>query len=191
MNPTTKFKGLLKNKRTKTTKARKVKVVKTYIPNGDTWNVIATILLVATLAWQFKGIIGWLTGATMVDVFGMSPVLATAIVKCPDILFYSTYFALGVSVIAFIVTAFVTHRFVCDEMDGCDALNTAVIGSMVTLWAFPVIHGCADLLATATKIRDTSGFDVFQLGIDIWPLLISTAVCVVIAALNKRVDILK
>lgn len=191
MNPTTKMKGLLKNKRNKTTKRRKVKLVKTYIPNAETWNTVVTVLLLVTLAWHFKAIIGWLTGATMVDQFGMEAPLATAIAKCPDILFYSTYVALGVSVIMFIVTAFVSHRFVCDEMDGCDALNTAVICSLVSIWAFPVIHACADLLATALKTRDTSGFDVFQLGIDIWPMLISSAVCVVILSLNKRVDIMK
>ena len=157
------------------------------VPNARLWSIITTLLLIMTLFWHVQAVSGWLNGKTMVEWYGMDTVLADAIAACPDILFYSTYFAMGVSVIMLVITAVVLYRYVVDEMEGYDALNITTICSLIAVWAFPIIHVAADLTASALQIRDTSGFDVFQLDIAGLPLLVISAVCVAVLWVNRSV----
>lgn len=187
MYPTTKNQGLFKNKQNKATE-NNYKEDKTYVLNIDLWNTVTIILLLAMLFLHGKSIVGWLDGTTMVSQFGMDSVLATAIARCPDLLFHATYYSLALSAIMLVVTFVMLYRFLCDKTDSYDALSVSVICSIVTTWAFPFIHAILDLGATALNIRDTSGFDVGQLGIDLQPMIIITVVYFVILWLNKRVD---
>lgn len=175
-------------------KAKKMEAAE-IVPNILVWNVITTLILVATLVWHLEAVTGWLNGNTMVTQFGMDPVIAKAIAECPDILFYSTYIAFALSLALLVVTAVVLYRFLINKMSGYVALIITMVGSIVSAWGFPLIHAFADLAATPIKIKDTAGivrdthmFDVFQLGIEGWPLLVITAVCCAILWVNKRID---
>jgi len=158
--------------------------------NEDYWNTTALFLLIATVFWHLQALTGWLNGSTLVRYFGIDSVLANAISKSPDILFYATYFAMGLSVIMLIVTLVVLYFFFCDECDTHLAVKTVVSCSLASIWAFPVIHAITDLTASAIIERDTTGFDVFQLGINAGPLVLASVVCIAILWLNKRINIL-
>lgn len=149
------------------------------------------ILMVVTVFWHIDAVAGWLNGTTLTKHFGINTVLADAIAKCPDILFHSTYYALAVSLISLVVTAILLYNYIVDKMECFDVLRISMIIMIISVWAFPFIHGVADLAATALQIRDTSNFDVFQLGIAGWPLIVVTAICSVVLWLNGRARVLK
>lgn len=175
-------------KQNKTAQKPIKKFKKVYVPNKQLWGTVTVIILIMTLLWHLEAVVGWLNGTTMVKQYGVDTVLANAIAQCPDILFYATYVALGFSLIMLAVTAWVLYRYMVEEMEFGKALNISTICAMATVWAFPVIHAVTDLAATAMVVRDTTGFDVFQLGIDAWPMLVTTAVCAVVLWVNKRVN---
>lgn len=178
-------------------KLRKKKEPKIIIPNANVWNIVTAIILFFCAVWLLNGTAGWLNGSTMVNWYGMSPVLADTIMKGPDILFFATYLALGVSVILLAIVIWCVYRYFIDEMEGYTALLIVMICAIAAIWAFPFIHVFTDLFATAVQIadgeavaRDTRAFDVFQLGIDILPLLVKSAVCCLVLWINRRVRIL-
>lgn len=192
-----KFLNSLKEKLSerKEIKKAKKKAAAEIVPNTLVWSVITTLILVASLVWHIEAASGWLNGNTMVSQFGMDPVMAKAIAECPDILFYSTYIAFALSLALLVVTAVVLYRYLINKISGYVALIVTMIGTIASVWGFPLIHAFADLAATPIGVKDTAGivrntklFDVFQLGIDGWPLLVITAVCCAVLVLNKRID---
>ena len=169
--------------------SRKAKKTAYQLPdiNEEYWNIAVLLILIATAIWHLYALSGWLNGNTLVNYFGLERPLATAISESPDILFYATYFAMGLSAIMFIVTLVTLVFYCCNEWDAYLAIRIVITCSIVSIWAFPFLHAITDLTATAFNVRDTSGFDVFQLGIDMWPMVINSAVCIVILWLNKRI----
>lgn len=166
------------------------KVYRVPTPNIDLWNCFALLILIATACWHLIGVSGWMSGKALVDLYGVDEVLASAIGACPDILFNATYYAMALSVGMLILTVVMLYLFLFDERDAYDSLKIVLPCSIITTWAFPIIHAATDLAATAMNTRDTTGFDVFQLGIDMTPMLVITAVCLVLMWLNKRINIL-
>ena len=165
------------------------KVYRVPTPNVEIWNSFALLILVATACWHLIGVSGWMSGKALVDLYGVNEVLATAIGRDPSILFNATYYAMAVSVIMLGITLVMLYLFLFDERDAYDSLKIVLPCSIITTWSFPIIHAATDLAATAQNIRDTSGFDVFQLGIDMTPMVVITAVCIVLMWLNKRINI--
>ena len=177
--------------------APKKKEVKIITPDIRIWNTITTILMLMTIFWHLEAASGWMNGTTMVEHYGMDPILANAVAACPDILFYATHAALGVSLIMLVITSVLFYRYVIGETEGHDALLITMICSIIAVWAFPFLHAITDLTASAAEVRDSVGvirdtrlFDVFQLGIEGWPLMVTTGVCCVVLWVNRRVNIL-
>lgn len=173
-------------KQNKTTQKPIKKFKKVYVPEKQLWGAVTIVLLLMTLFWHIQNTVGWLNGTIMTDLYGIDANLANAISQCPDILFYTTHITLAISLVMLGVTGWVLYRYVVEEMDSHKALNITAICAMVTVWIFPITHAFADLTATAMVVRDTSGFDVFQLGIDAGPMVVISAVCAVVLWVNKR-----
>ena len=168
----------------------KKKVQRIPTPNMDIWNCFALLILAATTCWHLIGVSGWLSGQALVDYYGVSQVLADAIGNDPSILFGATYYAFALSLIMFGITIVMLYLFIFDERDAYDSLKIVLPCSIITTWAFPIIYAATDLAATAQNTRDTTGFDVFQLGIDMSPMFVISGVCIFLMWLNKRVNIL-
>lgn len=158
--------------------------------NVELWNTITVILLLMSVFWHLRNVAGWWNGNTLVQVYGMDELLASAIGACPDILFYATHLSMATSIGFLIASLVLLVLFVIDSKDACAVLGPVMLFTIISIWAFPVFHAICDLLATAFEVRDTLDFDVFQLGIKAGPMLITTAVCFVIMQVNKRVNII-
>ena len=173
-----------------TAKAQKVKnhTKNVLVPSPESWRVVTIAILLMALLRLLESVCGWLNGSTLVSQYGMDPVLVDAIVACPDLLFYATYVTLGLSIIFLVVVGWMFVYYICDEVEGSTALNVTLGCSIAAAWSFPVIHVITDLTATGFNLRDTGNLDAFKLGVDMWPLVVITVVCVVLLIVNKRVS---
>ena len=163
-------------------------IKKILVPNPESWRIVTIAVMLLALLRLFESVCGWLNGNTMVTQYGIDPILADAIVKCPDLLFYATYVTLGLSLIFLFVVGRMFVLYISDECEASTALNVTLGCSIAAAWSFPVVHVVTDLAATGFNLRDTTGLDAFQLGTDTWPLIVITLVCVVLLVINKRVS---
>lgn len=184
----TKIKTKFSRKKTDQQQKAMKKVKEIMVPTHENWRTFTIAILLMSVLWHLQAVCGWLNGNTMVEHYGISSVLAEAIVRCPDLVFYATYISLALSILMLVIIGRMFVRFICDEVEASTALNVTLGCSIGTAWSFPVIHVVVDMIATGLNIRDTTGMDAFQLGIDIWPLIVITVVCIVLLMVNRRVE---
>lgn len=151
------------------------------------WDTIVTVILLTSAVWHLQHFIGWFTGDVLMELYHIENALAKAIVDCPYILFYATYIAAGFSGVFLIGILYFLYAMLTGKMDADEALTPTMLFNLSTIWLFPIIHAVADLTATTLKVRDTSGFDVFQLGIDMIPMVIISAVCCLILWVGNKI----
>lgn len=183
-----KIKALFSGKAAAEKRAAKKAEMKWLTLNQANWNIVCVFLLLMSAIWHLEQMIGWLTGDTLMNLYNVSPLLADAIVKCPDILFHSTYYAFVVSLGCTIFVGYMIFRALFEKDSAQDALSPVLVVSAIFPWVFPIIHIVADIAGTALKIRSTMMFDVFQLGIEMAPLCIITVVSLLLLWLNKNID---
>lgn len=185
---TKKLKAKLLKQQTDTARKPAKKVKQILVPDQEPWRVCTIIVLVLAVLWHLKMVCGWLNGATLVDQYGIDPILVDAILKCPDLIFYTTYISLALSLAMLVIILVQFVRYICGVQDSHTALDVTMYCSIATAWSFPVIHVIADLAATGFNTRDTTGLDAFQLGTDGWPMIVISLVCFGLLMYNKRVS---
>lgn len=183
-----KIKALFSRKAAAEKRAAKKAEMKWLTLNQTNWNIVCVFLLLMSAIWHMEQMVGWLTGETLTNLYNVSPLLADAIVKCPDILFHSTYYAFAASVGCTIFVGYMIFKALFEKDTAQDALSPVLVVSAIFPWIFPVIHIVADIAATALKVRSTMMFDVFQLGISMAPLCIISVVSLLLLWLNKNID---
>lgn len=160
-------------------------------PSVSLWSTIVAIILLVSAVWHLENLIGWFTGDVLANLYGMEANLAEAIAACPYILFYATYVAAFFSAAFLVIVLVLLYMMITGRLDETDVLTPTMLCTIVSIWLFPIAHVVADLIATVAKVRDTSGFDVFQLGIDMIPMLAITAVCCFVIIAGKRINMNK
>lgn len=183
-----KIKALFSRKAAAEKRAAKKAEMKWLTLNQTNWNIVCVFLLLMSAVWHLEQLTGWLNGETLMNLYKVPQQVAEAIVVCPDILFYSTYVCLVISLGCTVFVGYMIFRALFDKDSAQDALNPVLLVSAVFPWVFPIVHVIADVAGTAMKVRSTMMFDVFQLGIDVFPLCIITVVSLALLWLNKNID---
>lgn len=183
-----KFAEIMAKKNAEPTKHEIKKEKEILVPSVEKWTMVTFSILLLNLLWHLQMVAGWFNGATLIDQYGMEPILVEAMNRCPDLFFYSTYISAGICLVMLGIAVWMFIYYITDKIEGYIALNVAVGCAIGTAWTFPVVGFVADLFATAINLRDTSGLDVFQLGIDGWPLIVITGVCVAVLLINDRIE---
>lgn len=156
--------------------------------NQENWNIISMFLLLLTALWNLQNVIGWLNCESLTRLYGVNSLLADAVAKCPDIVFYSTYITFAISIAVLVFTGYMIFKAIFNKCSAQDALNPVLISSMCYCWIFPVVHIVVDIAATALQVRSTMGFDFFQMEINALPICVITIVSALLLWLNKNID---
>jgi hypothetical protein len=59
-----------------------------------------------------------------------------------------------------------------------------MIFTTLSIWSVPLYHAIADLAMTASKIRSILSFDLFDLGMNAWPMVGATVLCIAVLIVN-------
>jgi len=156
--------------------------------NQANWNIVCMFLLLMSAVWYLEQTLGFLNGKTLQSLYNVPPLLAQAIVACPDMLFHATYYAFVLSLGCTVFVGYMIFRALFEKDSAQDALNPVLLVSAIFPWVFPITHVVTDIAGTAFKIRSTIMFDVFQLGIDMSTLIIISVVSLLLLWLNKNID---
>ena len=183
-----KIKALFSRKAAAEKRAAKKAEMKWLTLNQTNWNIVCVFLLLVSVIWHLEQTIGWLNGDTLINLYRVNALLAGDIAESPDMLFFSTYFAFVISLGCTVFVGYMIFRALFEKDSAQDALTPVLWVSAVTPWVFPTIFIIADIAATAMKVRSTMMFDVFQLGIDMFSLIIVSVCSLALVWLNKNID---
>ena len=99
------------------------------------------------------------------------------------ILYMNVY---GIIACAFMIlyAVYTIYECVTNKEITFDKLRTYVLVTALSVWSVPLYHAIADLALTASKIRSILSFDLFDLGMNGWPMVAATALCIVVLVVN-------
>lgn len=130
------------------------------------------------------GLVGWLTGDTLDIFYGIDGLFLESAMKTPYLILWMNTFGVIACAIMVAYAAFTIYECITDKELTFDKMRDFMLFTMLSVWAVPLYHALADLVMTYAQIRSVLSFDIFDLGMDAIPMLISTGLCIVIMIVN-------
>lgn len=155
------------------------------------WEKISFILIGVMIALQLAYTVTMALGVGLTMMYGIGGIFLETALICPDMLLYSHYSTAGACAILAAITAISLVRAIKDTDKLAPALHTAASMQIIAAWAFPVINILTDMIVTSIKVdgvqlRSSGAYDLFDMGITIWPAVIISVVALVIMYVNNR-----
>lgn len=141
--------------------------------------IIGLIALVNAVA-----LVGWITGDTLEVFYGIDGLLLDTAMQNNYLILYMNTFGIIACAAMILYAAYTIYECVTDKEITFDKLRTYIIFTVLSIWSVPLYHAIADLALTAAKIRSILSFDLFDLGMNGWPMVVATGLCIVVLIVN-------
>ncbi len=141
--------------------------------------IIGLIALVNAVA-----LVGWITGDTLSIFYGIDGLLLETAMQNNYLILYMNIFGIIACALMILYAAYTIYECVNDKEITFDKLRTYMIFTILSIWSIPLYHAIADLALTAAKVRSILSYDLFDLGMNGWPMLVVTALCIVVLIVN-------
>lgn len=158
---------------------------KKHLTTYSIWYRICLVIMALVAVCYVVTLVGWITGYTMDFFLGMDKQFTQLALESPYLILFMNYFGIAlcaIMAILFVVNIFLSTR---DKESTFDRIRSLMAWTIFSIWAVPLFHAIADFAATAMKIRTPTSYDVFSLHMSIWPMLILTALAVVVIMVNN------
>lgn len=133
---------------------------------------------------NLAGIVGWITGHTLELFYGIDGLLHDVAMENNYLIMYMNYFGIIASVIMIVYAIWNIRECIIDKEFTFDKIRDFMLFTALSIWAVPLYNAIADLALVASRSRSILSFDLFDLGMTAWPMLICTALCIVVLVLN-------
>lgn len=150
------------------------------------WHAFSALMLVLVAVWQAITCVGWFTGDTLLNFYGLDPHFAQACVISPELLLYVPYFCVAVNIASILYIVYVLYGFLAEGLMPPILVTIGYGTAGVAALAFPLGHIVADMFVFATSIRGTMSFDFGDLNVNITNMLVIVVVSVLLLFLNLK-----
>lgn len=130
------------------------------------------------------GIVGWITGHTLEIFYGIDGLLHEVAMENNYLIMYMNYFGIIASVVMIALAIYNIRECVIDKEFTFDKIRGFMILTAVSIWSVPLYNAVADLALVASRMRSILSFDLFDLGMTAWPMLICTVLCIAVLVVN-------
>ena len=169
-----------------TNKANPHAAVKKHLASYSIWyRVCLAIMGLAALCYVLA-LVGWITGHTMSVFFAMNKQFVGMALESPYIILYMNYFGIALSAVMAVFCGLNVFLSMRDKESTFDHIRKLSGWIIMSVWAIPLYHAFADFAVTAMKIRKPTSFDIFDLGMSIWPMLAITVFGFAILLVNSK-----
>ena len=141
--------------------------------------IIGFIALVNAVA-----LVGWITGDTLDIFYGIDGLLLETAMQNNYLILYMNVYGIIACAFMILYAVYTIYECVTNKEITFDKLRTYVLVTALSVWSVPLYHAIADLALTASKIRSILSFDLFDLGMNGWPMVAATALCIVVLVVN-------
>ena len=146
------------------------------MPSYCVWYRVAIGILAVIVAFYLIGIVGWFTGHTLNLFYGLDGLFFEHAMETSDLILYmDTYGIICFAIMALLglLTIYSARK---EKEYAFDRVRQYMGLFIISFWTVPLYHAIADLALTAATVRSLVGFDVFDMGLNIWPSLIASLV---------------
>lgn len=148
------------------------------------WYRICLVIIGLVALVNAVALVGWITGDTLEIFYGIDGLLLETAMQNNYMILYMNVFGIIACAIMILYAVYTIHECVTDKEITFDKLRSYMIFTALSIWSVPLYHAIADLALTAAKIRSILSFDLFDLGMNGWPMVVATALCIVVLVLN-------
>lgn len=156
------------------------------LPSYCVWYRAALVIVAVIVAFYLVLIAGWFTGHTLEYFYGVDGLLLEHAMETPDLILYMPTFGIICFAIMALLGVLTIVSARKEKEYSFDRVRQYMGLVIISFWTVPVYHAVADLALTAFEYRSLIGFDVFDMGLNIWPCLITTVVGFVILLVNGK-----
>ena len=162
---------------------------KKHLASYSIWYRVGLGITALTAVYYLVLLVGWFTGHTLELYYGIDGLLHSIAVENPYIILYMNYFGMGVCVLMALYAGYNLYDARFDKEASFDKLRSLMIFNIVATWAVPLYNALADLVYVTLRIRAISSYDLFDLGMTAWPMIIVTALSVVVILVNGHLGV--
>ena len=148
------------------------------------WYRICLVLIGVIALINAVALVGWITGDTLSIFYGIDGLLLDTAMQNNYLILYMNIFGIIACAAMILYGAYTIKECVTDKEITFDKFRDYVIYTALSIWSIPLYHAIADLALTAAKIRSILSFDLFDLGMNGWPMVAATALCIVLLVVN-------
>lgn len=171
-----------KNMNAKTDKPRTIE--KKHLASYSIWYRVCLAIIGLIGLVNAVGLVGWITGHTLDIFYGIDGLFLENAMKTPYLILYMNTFGVIACAAMVLYAAYTIYECVNDKEITFDKLRDFILMTALSIWAVPLYHAIADLAMTYAHVRSVLSFDIFDLGMNAWPMLISTVLCVAVLIVN-------
>ena len=157
---------------------------KTPLASYSIWYRICLVIIGLIALVNAVALVGWITGDTLEVFYGIDGLLLDTAMQNNYLILYMNTFGIIACAAMILYAAYTIYECVTDKEITFDKLRTYIIFTVLSIWSVPLYHAIADLALTAAKIRSILSFDLFDLGMNGWPMVVATGLCIVVLIVN-------
>lgn len=148
------------------------------------WYRICLVIIGLVALINAVALVGWITGDTLSIFYGIDGLLLETAMQNNYLILYMNIYGIIACAAMILYAAYTIYECVTDKEIAFDKLRTYMIFTTLSIWSVPLYHAIADLAMTASKIRSILSFDLFDLGMNAWPMLGATVLCIAVLIVN-------
>ena len=148
------------------------------------WYRICLVIIGLVALINAVALVGWITGDTLSIFYGIDGLLLETAMQNNYLILYMNIYGIIACAAMILYAAYTIYECVTDKEITFDKLRTYMIFTTLSIWSVPLYHAIADLAMTASKIRSILSFDLFDLGMNAWPMLGATVLCIAVLIVN-------
>ena len=148
------------------------------------WYRICLVIIGLVALINAVALVGWITGDTLSIFYGIDGLLLETAMQNNYLILYMNIYGIIACAAMILYAAYTIYECVTDKEITFDKLRTYMIFTTLSIWSVPLYHAIADLAMTASKIRSILSFDLFDLGMNAWPMVGATVLCIAVLIVN-------
>lgn len=148
------------------------------------WYRICLVLIGLIALINAVALVGWITGDTLSIFYGIDGLLLDTAMENNYLILYMNTFGIIACAAMIAYAAYTIYECVSDKEITFDKFRTYIIFTVLSIWSVPLYHALADLALTAAKIRSILSYDLFDMGMNGWPMVGATVLCIVLLVVN-------
>jgi hypothetical protein len=157
---------------------------KTPLASYSIWYRLCLVIMGLIAAVNAVALVGWITGDTLSIFYGIDGLLLDTAMQNNYLILYMNYFGIIACAIMILLAGYYIYESIGDKEFTFDRLRNYMIFTALSIWGVPLYHAIADLAMTAGKVRSILSFDLFDLGMNGWPMVACTGLVILVLVLN-------
>lgn len=159
-------------------------IEKKHLASYSIWYRFCLVIIGLIGLLNAVALVGWITGDTLKLFYGIDGLFLETAMGTPYLILYMNVFGIIACALMVAYTVYTIIECVNDKESTFDKLRSYIIMTVLSIWAVPLYHAIADLAMTAAHVRSILSFDIFDLGMNGWPMLVCTGLCIVVLIVN-------